>query len=106
MQEKGLHLISEGKMAIVLLLNEKENQTQTSICDPGFVQNEAAQTSTFPFLQKLLSDDDNFVKVANYFSLFVIVFCFWEFSFVIKFISMTKEVYSLILIFLAVLFAT
>ncbi|XP_019461440.1 PREDICTED: uncharacterized protein LOC109360777 [Lupinus angustifolius] len=59
LQDKGLKLMSEGKMAIVLLLNEKENQG--FICDPDIVENEATDTLLLP-LQKLLSDDGNFVK--------------------------------------------
>ncbi|KAE9601218.1 putative 16S rRNA processing protein RimM [Lupinus albus] len=59
LQEKGLKLMSEGKMAIVLLLNEKENQG--CICDPDIVENEATDTLLLP-LQKLLSDHGNFVK--------------------------------------------
>lgn len=62
MHEKGLHLISEGKMAIVLLLNEKENWGY--ICDPDTTSNEATEISSVPLLQKLLSDE-NFIKVLN-----------------------------------------
>lgn len=51
MEEKGRHLMFEGKMAIVMLLNEKE-------------------ISSVPLLQKLLCDE-NFVKVLNLFCLFV-----------------------------------
>ncbi|XP_020208904.1 uncharacterized protein LOC109793843 [Cajanus cajan] len=51
MQEKGLELMSEGKMAIVLLLNEKEHQG--SICDSNMFENEAIDTSVLHMLQKV-----------------------------------------------------
>ncbi|KAK7318887.1 hypothetical protein RJT34_03594 [Clitoria ternatea] len=56
MQEKGLKLMSEGKMAIVFLLIEKEYDIN---------ENEAIDTSTLRILQKLLSDHENFVKVND-----------------------------------------
>jgi hypothetical protein len=62
MQEKGLELISKGKMAIVLLLNEKENEGY--IYDPDVVENEATENSTLLMLQNLLCDHDKFVKVV------------------------------------------
>jgi hypothetical protein len=61
MQEKGLELISKGKMAIVLLLNEKESEE--CIYDPD-VENEATENSTLLMLQNLLCDHDKFVKVV------------------------------------------
>lgn len=60
-QEKGLGLISEGKMAIVLLLNEKESQGCIRV--PDIVENETI-TSTLNVLQKLLCDHEQFVKVV------------------------------------------
>ncbi|TKY60101.1 Ribosome maturation factor RimM [Spatholobus suberectus] len=51
MQEKGLELMSEGKMAIVFLLNEKEHHG--SICDSKMVENEAIDTSVLHMLQKV-----------------------------------------------------
>lgn len=63
MQEKGFKLISKGKVAIVLLLNEEEN--------PDIVENEATDTSTLCVLQKLLCDHQKFVKVVY---LFFIIF--------------------------------
>ncbi|XP_061362563.1 uncharacterized protein LOC133306282 [Gastrolobium bilobum] len=63
MQEKGLKLMSEGKMAIVLFLNENENQG--CICDSDNVENEATGTLALDMLQKLLHDHENFVKVKD-----------------------------------------
>ncbi|XP_027345168.1 uncharacterized protein LOC113857449 [Abrus precatorius] len=60
MQEKGLELMSEGKMAIVFLLNEKEDQEH--LCDHDIVEREATD-SLVRMLQKLLHDHENFVKV-------------------------------------------
>ncbi|KAI9127207.1 hypothetical protein K1719_001766 [Acacia pycnantha] len=72
MHEKGLHLISEGKMAIVLLLNEKENWG--CICDPYTTSNEATEISSVPLLQKLLSDE-KFMKVEDRASVPLILIC-------------------------------
>lgn len=63
MKEKGVELISNGKMAIVLLLKEKENEG--CIYDPEVVENEATETSTLHMLQNLLSDHEKFVKVND-----------------------------------------
>lgn len=63
MQEKGHELISKGKMAIVLLLNEKENEG--CIYDPDVLENEATETSILHMLQNLLCDDETFVKVVQ-----------------------------------------
>lgn len=63
MKEKGVELISNGKMAIVLLLKEKENEG--CIYDPEVVENEATETSTLRMLQNLLSDHEKFVKVND-----------------------------------------
>ncbi|KAI4295369.1 hypothetical protein L6164_035423 [Bauhinia variegata] len=72
MQEKGLHLMSKGKMAIVLILNGKENQGRTY--DPDIVEN-GTETSAFPILQKLLCDDEKFVKVEDRVSVPLILVC-------------------------------
>ena len=63
MREKGLKLMSEGKMAIVLLLNEIENQG--CIGDPGIAENEANETSALPLLQKLLCDHESSVSYCK-----------------------------------------
>lgn len=54
LQEKGLHLMSKGKMAIVLFVNDSEKQGRCSV--PELVDSESAGNST-SFLQTLLSDD-------------------------------------------------
>ncbi|KAL2343224.1 hypothetical protein Fmac_004509 [Flemingia macrophylla] len=51
MQEKGLELMSESKMAIVFLLNEEEHQG--SIYDFNMVENEATDTSVLHMLRKV-----------------------------------------------------
>ncbi|BAT73560.1 hypothetical protein LR48_Vigan01g038000 [Vigna angularis] len=51
MQEKGHKLMSEGKMATVFLLNEKEHQG--NIYDSNFVENEAVDTSILQMFQKI-----------------------------------------------------
>ncbi|KAF7840404.1 Ribosome maturation factor rimM [Senna tora] len=72
LQEKGLHLLSKGKMALVMLLNEKEDWG--CIHDPDIVENEATETSSVPLLQKLLCDE-NFIKVENHASVPLILVC-------------------------------
>ncbi|RDX63807.1 rimM [Mucuna pruriens] len=51
MQEKGLELMSAGKMAIVFLLNEKEHHG--GICDSNIVEDEAIDTLVHHMLQKV-----------------------------------------------------
>ncbi|RYR16747.1 hypothetical protein Ahy_B03g061653 isoform A [Arachis hypogaea] len=60
MQEKGLTLMSKGKMAIVLLLSEIENQD--CIRNPGNVETEATESSPLTLLQKLLCNHETFVE--------------------------------------------
>ncbi|MED6159293.1 hypothetical protein PIB30_040977 [Stylosanthes scabra] len=62
MHEKGLKLTSKGKMAIVLLLNEIENQD--CVGDPGTVEieTEATESSPHNLLQKLLCNPEFFVE--------------------------------------------
>ncbi|CAJ1938428.1 unnamed protein product [Sphenostylis stenocarpa] len=51
MQEKGLKLMSEGRMATVFLLNEKEHQG--SICDSKMVENEVIDNLVLRMFQKV-----------------------------------------------------
>ncbi|XP_015958092.1 uncharacterized protein LOC107482195 isoform X2 [Arachis duranensis] len=60
MQEKGLTLMSKGKMAIVLLSSEIENQD--CIRNPGNVETEATESSPLTLLQKLLCNHETFVE--------------------------------------------
>ncbi|XP_057746283.1 uncharacterized protein LOC130965541 isoform X2 [Arachis stenosperma] len=60
MQEKGLTLMSKGKMAIVLLLSEIENQD--CIRNPGNVETEATEGSPLTLHQKLLCNHETFVE--------------------------------------------
>lgn len=76
LQEKGLSLISEGKVAIVLVLNDIEKGKGDN---PGVVDSESSENSVLFFLQKSLSDDQTFVKVILiseilYIKLFLIFF--------------------------------
>ena len=64
LQEKGLHLMSKGKMAIVLFVNDSEKHGRCSV--PELVDSESAGNST-SFLQTLLSDDRISLKVKCYF---------------------------------------
>ncbi|XP_016191296.1 uncharacterized protein LOC107632144 isoform X2 [Arachis ipaensis] len=59
MQEKGLKLMSKGKMAIVLLLSE---ENQDCIRNPGNVETEATESSPLTLLQKLLCNHETFVE--------------------------------------------
>lgn len=64
LQEKGLHLMSKGKMAIVLYVNDSEKHGRCSV--PELVGSESAGNST-SFLQTLLSGDRISLKVKCYF---------------------------------------
>lgn len=72
-REKGVHLLSKGKLAIVLLVEETEKQGGGY--DSDLVDPESYETSPSSLLQKLLFDDQRFVKVELSFS-----FSFLSFS--------------------------
>lgn len=60
-QEKGVDLISKGKVAIALIVNDTENLQLGSYPD---LENSAnTEKSMFSFLQTLLCDDQRFAKV-------------------------------------------
>lgn len=67
-REKGVHLVSKGKLAIVLLVEESEKQGGGY--DSDLVDSESYETSPSSLLQKLLFDDQRFVKVVLIFIIF------------------------------------
>lgn len=72
LQEKGLSLISTGKVAIVLVLNDIEKGKGDN---PGVVDSESSENSLLFFLQKSLSDDQTFVKIEDRVSVPLILVC-------------------------------
>ncbi|XP_061960204.1 uncharacterized protein LOC133681112 [Populus nigra] len=72
LQEKGLSLISKGKVAIVLVLNDIEKGKGDN---PGVVDSESSENSLLFFLQKSLSDDQTFVKIEDRVSVPLILVC-------------------------------
>ncbi|KAG6790171.1 hypothetical protein POTOM_006319 [Populus tomentosa] len=72
LQEKGLSLISKGKVAIVLVLNDIETGKGDN---PGVVDSESSENSLLFFLQKSLSDDQTFVKIEDRVSVPLILVC-------------------------------
>lgn len=72
LQEKGLSLISKGKVAIVLVLNDIETGKGDN---PGVGYSESSENSLLFFLQKSLSDDQTFVKIEDRVSVPLILVC-------------------------------
>ncbi|XP_041027992.1 uncharacterized protein LOC121267962 isoform X1 [Juglans microcarpa x Juglans regia] len=62
-QERGLHLMSKGKLAIVLVVNESEEQACSS--DHDLVDSLSNETSPCSLLQKSLCDDQRFVEIEE-----------------------------------------
>lgn len=61
--ERGLHLMSEGKIAVVLVMDDKEDQENGS---------ESVECPSNIFrLQKLFINDKKVTKVVHYFSLYL-----------------------------------
>lgn len=60
LQRKGLHLISKGKVATVLVVNDRKNEERAS--NPAFIDSQCAEDSSYTLLQTLLHDDQRFVK--------------------------------------------
>lgn len=67
-REKGLHILSKGKSAIVLVVNESERQGWGY--DPDLVDFESFETSPSSLIQTLLCDDQRFAKVCTHFYFF------------------------------------
>ncbi|XP_021685587.2 uncharacterized protein LOC110668570 isoform X2 [Hevea brasiliensis] len=61
-QEKGVHLLTEGKVGIVLVVNDFKKGSGDS---PDVVGSKRTEDSTFSLLQKLLSDDQKFLKMED-----------------------------------------
>ncbi|GAV79576.1 RimM domain-containing protein/PRC domain-containing protein [Cephalotus follicularis] len=72
LQEKGLNLISEGKVATVLVVNGSENQGKG--CDPDLVGSESTMYSLLP-LQTILCDDQSFIKIEDRVTVPLILVC-------------------------------
>ncbi|KAF2282808.1 hypothetical protein GH714_043099 [Hevea brasiliensis] len=62
LQEKGVHLLTEGKVGIVLVVNDFKKGSGDS---PDVVGSKRTEDSTFSLLQKLLSDDQKFLKMED-----------------------------------------
>ena len=62
LHEKGLHLTSEGKVAIVLVVNESDKRGWSG--DLDLVDFQSTENSQYSFIQKLLVDDQRFIKVV------------------------------------------
>lgn len=75
--------MSKGKLAIVLLVEESEKQGGGY--DSDLVDSESYETSPSSLLQKLLFDDQRFVKV-------VLIFSFSFLSFSIQFYKHEKSI--------------
>ncbi|KAF8408972.1 hypothetical protein HHK36_005042 [Tetracentron sinense] len=66
LQQKGLHLMSKGKVAVILVVDENNNQGKGS--GPDIVDFEGVENSSYALLQALLCDDKRFSKVICYFN--------------------------------------
>uniref|UniRef100_A0A5B6YUJ3 Uncharacterized protein n=1 Tax=Davidia involucrata TaxID=16924 RepID=A0A5B6YUJ3_DAVIN len=73
LQEKGQLLTSEGKVAIVLVVDDSKRQGSGS--DPILVDSERTEDSPCLLLQTLLSDDQRLVKVEDRASVPLILVC-------------------------------
>lgn len=64
LQEKGVDLISKGKAAIALVVNDSGNLQEPQLaCNPDHENSDSTEKSVSPFLQTLLCDDQRFIKV-------------------------------------------
>ncbi|KAL5577128.1 hypothetical protein UlMin_018827 [Ulmus minor] len=61
LQEKGLQLISEGKVAVILLVNESDYQERAGDLDPE----DSESTENSSSLLQTLVDDKRFVKIED-----------------------------------------
>ena len=64
LQKKGLQLASEGKVAIVLVMND--SSTEGAAGDVDLVNSESTESLPFSLLQTLLLDDQRFTKVITF----------------------------------------
>lgn len=64
LQEKGLDLISKGKVAIALVVNDNGDQQGPQLAsNPDLENSDGTETIMSSSLQTLLCDDQRFVKV-------------------------------------------
>lgn len=64
LQEKGLDLISKGKVAIALVVNDNGNQQGPQLAsNPDLENSDSTEIIVSSSLQTLLCDDQRFVKV-------------------------------------------
>ncbi|KAA8519569.1 hypothetical protein F0562_013807 [Nyssa sinensis] len=73
LQEKGQLLTSEGKVAIVLVVDDSQRQESGS--DPNLVDSGRTEDSLCLLQQMLLSDDQRFIKVEDRASVPLILVC-------------------------------
>lgn len=69
--EKGRNLVSEGKIAMVLVVNDSERQGS----DPFSVDSESNENKTSSLVQTILCDDQRLVKVMSYFDFHLWILC-------------------------------
>ena len=62
LQEKALHLVSKGKVAVVLDMSDHRNWGKEY--DPGLAFSMSMENSETSSLQMLLCDDQRFMKVV------------------------------------------
>ncbi|XWS19778.1 hypothetical protein CRYUN_Cryun31cG0045900 [Craigia yunnanensis] len=73
LQEKALHLVSKGKVAVVLDMSDNRNWGKEY--DPGLAFSMSMENLETSSLQTLLCDDQRFVKVENRLSVPLVLIC-------------------------------
>ncbi|KAF3450525.1 hypothetical protein FNV43_RR06610 [Rhamnella rubrinervis] len=73
LHEKGLHLRSEGKVAIILVVNESDKSGWSG--DLDLVDSQSSENSRYSFIQTLLVDDQRFIKMEDRVSVPLILVC-------------------------------
>lgn len=71
LQQKGLHLTSKGKVAIILLVDDSDRHGWLD--DSNLFDSESAESSPCSQLETLVSDYQNSVKVYIYIYIIVIL---------------------------------
>ncbi|XP_021599398.1 uncharacterized protein LOC110605268 isoform X3 [Manihot esculenta] len=74
LQEKGVHLLSKDKVAIVLVVNDIEEERGRGD-SPDVVGSKRTEDATFSVLQKSLSDDKKFLKMEDRASVPLLLVC-------------------------------
>ncbi|XP_008225377.1 PREDICTED: uncharacterized protein LOC103325031 [Prunus mume] len=76
LQEKGVDLISKGKVAIALVVNDSGNPQEPQLaCNPDLENSDGIEKSVSPFLQTLLCDNQRFIKMENRASVPLVLVC-------------------------------